>query len=97
LNNKGQGANQALLDALSLARILYQKVLAGAAGEKKEQHQSSEVDILNDTLDLYEEEMLSRSSVKVEASAKAAHFLHTDDVLLEGNVTRGAALNHTTS
>jgi 2-polyprenyl-6-methoxyphenol hydroxylase-like FAD-dependent oxidoreductase len=69
---KGQGANQALLDALSLARALYREPIDVA-------------------LSTYANEMLSRSAVKVQASADAAQFLHTDVAIEQGNVTRGAA------
>jgi salicylate hydroxylase len=81
---KGQGANQALLDALSLARALYQMVLA-KHGDKVSDH-----DIEKAILE-YELEMLKRSAVKVNASAEAAHFLHTPIAIQAGNVTRGAA------
>jgi salicylate hydroxylase len=81
---KGQGANQALLDALSLARTLYQMVLA-KNGDKVSGH-----DIEKAILE-YELEMLKRSAVKVNASAEAAHFLHTPIAIQVGNVTRGAA------
>jgi 2-polyprenyl-6-methoxyphenol hydroxylase-like FAD-dependent oxidoreductase len=70
---KGQGANQALLDALSLARALYAS------------------NNINEALITYKEEMLTRSVVKVKASAEAARFLHTDVAIQKGNVTRGAA------
>ena len=73
---KGQGANQALLDALSLARTIYKTPAKGS-----EQHM----------LRAFEAEMLPRSAVKVKASAEAAKFLHTDVVLYEGNLSRGAA------
>jgi 2-polyprenyl-6-methoxyphenol hydroxylase-like FAD-dependent oxidoreductase len=66
---KGQGANQALLDALALARCLYS----------------------GSNLEEFESEILSRSAVKVRASAAAARFLHSDVCLKEGNVTRGGA------
>jgi 2-polyprenyl-6-methoxyphenol hydroxylase-like FAD-dependent oxidoreductase len=75
---KGQGANQALLDALSLARTLYQK---GAPAEGS----------ATTPLREFEAEMLIRSAVKVTASAEAARFLHTDVALFEGNMTRGDA------
>jgi salicylate hydroxylase len=80
---KGQGANQALLDALSLARLLYKSF--GTTTNK------DDPTMLTVALRTFEEEMLTRSSVKVEASAKAAHFLHTEVAIQEGNVTRGAA------
>ena len=38
----------------------------------------------------FEEEMLRRTTVKVEASAEAAEFIHSPDAFQEGNVTRGA-------
>ena len=81
---KGQGANQALLDALSLARTLYKHYLSPSTDK-------DEATILSDVLLEYEEEMLARSSVKVKASAEAARFLHTEVAIQEGNVTRGAA------
>lgn len=70
---KGQGANQALLDALSLSRTLCK---------------SSDTDLAGALRD-YENEMLSRSAVKVKASAEAARFLHTNVAIQKGNVTRG--------
>jgi len=75
---KGQGANQALLDALSLVRTIYK---TGTAAEGSVQN----------TLRKFEAEMLSRSAVKVKASAEAARFLHTDVAICEGNRPRGAA------
>ena len=77
---KGQGANQALLDALSLVRKLYQ---AGASGEVG----------VKDALRDFESEMLTRSAGKVKASAEAAKFLHTEVAICPGNMTRGAANN----
>jgi 2-polyprenyl-6-methoxyphenol hydroxylase-like FAD-dependent oxidoreductase len=72
---KGQGANQALLDALSLARHLHN------ANDK----------VVSAALVAFEQEMISRSAVKVRASAEAARFLHTDVAIQRGDVTRGAA------
>lgn len=74
---KGQGANQALLDAVDLGRTLYRCTRRG--------------DDVARALRDYEERVLERSAAKVEASAAAAKFLHTDAVLVHGNVTRGAA------
>jgi len=95
---KGQGANQALLDALSLARILYKHFGADSARIKSAESQgdnqvyaSSSCDCLQDILESFEKEMLARSSVKVKASAEAARFLHTEVAIKAGNVTRGAA------
>ncbi len=75
---KGQGANQALLDALSLARTIYK---TGTTAE----------DSVKKILRAFEAEMLTRSAVKVKASADAARFLHTDVAISEGNMPRGAA------
>jgi salicylate hydroxylase len=76
---KGQGANQALLDALSLARTVYKAGSTTAGFETK-------------VLREFEAEMLTRTAVKVIASAKAAHFLHTDVAICEGNMPRGSAV-----
>ena len=75
---KGQGANQALLDALHLA----QKITSVYNDRK-------DVDLRKDVLEPFEKEMMDRSSVKVKKSAEAAKFLHTDIVLQEGNITFG--------
>jgi 2-polyprenyl-6-methoxyphenol hydroxylase-like FAD-dependent oxidoreductase/Zn-finger nucleic acid-binding protein len=77
---KGQGANQALLDALSLARALYR--IHCREGQS-----------LGEAVEHFENEMLDRSSEKVRASSAAARFLHTDVAIQEGDVTRGAAFN----
>jgi salicylate hydroxylase len=75
---KGQGANQALLDALSLARSLYR--IYCRKGQS-----------IQEAIQDYEEEMTTRSARKVQASSEAAQFLHTDVAIQEGNMTRGAA------
>ncbi len=75
---KGQGANQALLDALSLARTIYKADAIDENSEKK-------------ALREFEAEMLPRSAVKVKASAEAARFLHTDIAICEGDMPRGTA------
>jgi 2-polyprenyl-6-methoxyphenol hydroxylase-like FAD-dependent oxidoreductase len=76
---KGQGANQALLDALSLAGSLYKASIGTLDGG------------FGAALAAFEGEMLARSAGKVKASADAAKFLHTSVAIQEGNVTRGAA------
>jgi 2-polyprenyl-6-methoxyphenol hydroxylase-like FAD-dependent oxidoreductase len=83
---KGQGANQALLDAVLLARALH-AVFRDRGSEKSESIDLS----LEETLKVYEHEMLKRSKPKVKASAEAAHFLHTELAIQEGDITRGAA------
>jgi 2-polyprenyl-6-methoxyphenol hydroxylase-like FAD-dependent oxidoreductase len=81
---KGQGANQALLDAVLLARAMY-KVCRYETLERVAPPSLDEV------LTEYESSMLKRSAGKVKASAEAAKFLHTEAAISEGNITRGAA------
>lgn len=78
---KGQGANQALLDALSLARIISRKCTSKSEWENG--------NLRNVALVEFETEMLERSASKVSGSAEAADFLHSEIVLHEGNRTRG--------
>lgn len=80
---KGQGANQALLDALSLARWLYK-----VSGVDVRQRFSS----VEDNLQHYASEMIERTTLKVQASAEAAQILHSEVAIHKGNVTRGGAL-----
>jgi 2-polyprenyl-6-methoxyphenol hydroxylase-like FAD-dependent oxidoreductase len=79
---KGQGANQALLDALSLSREITKKCNPSTNWK--------EVGIRKSVLNDFESEMLSRSSSKVKDSAAAAKFLHSEIVLQEGNEPRGS-------
>ena len=81
---KGQGANQALLDALSLVREIFKncKPLSQWRGKG----------IRETVLINYESEMLKRSATKVEDSAAAAQFLHSEIALYEGNEPRGRVL-----
>lgn len=69
---KGQGANQAMLDGLALARNIYVKYKYNDFDKN-----SIRDVVLND----FEAEMILRSSVKVKESAQAALFLHSIDVL----------------
>ena len=82
---KGQGANQALIDALHLA----QKI-ASVYNEPEKT-----VDIRKDILEPYEDELIKRSSLTVKKSADAAEFLHSEIVLKEGNVTFGSKYTST--
>lgn len=80
---KGQGANQALLDALALARTIYQYGNANAIPHWKD------IGVREKILNHYEQEMLHRSAIKVTDSAKAATVLHSDKVLEKKNKPRG--------
>lgn len=78
---KGQGANQALLDALSLARMITKVCDADSQWREKGLREV----VLHD----YEHQMAKRSASKVQDSAKAAKLLHSPEVLKEGNAPRG--------
>tara|TARA_R110000868_G_C10942736_1_gene767203 strand:+ start:675 stop:2132 length:1458 start_codon:yes stop_codon:yes gene_type:complete len=78
---KGQGANQALLDALTLARAI-SKGCSSLSQWKK-------TGLRKSILTEFESEMLERTASKVKDSAAAAQFLHSEIVLHEGNEPRG--------
>lgn len=80
---KGQGANQALLDALALARAISR----GCRTFSKWR----EVGLRKSVLAEFESEMLERTSSKVKDSAEAAAFLHSEIVLHEANEPRGSS------
>jgi len=69
---KGQGANQAMIDGLNLAKTIYAKYNF---------NNFKKINLREDVLNEFESEMFRRSNVKVKESAKAAIFLHTTDVL----------------
>jgi 2-polyprenyl-6-methoxyphenol hydroxylase-like FAD-dependent oxidoreductase len=81
---KGQGANQALLDALSLAR----EISKGC----RPLSQWRETGIRESVLTGFESEMLERSAIKVKDSAEAATLLHSEIVLHESDAPRGRCL-----
>ena len=81
---KGQGANQALLDALSLAR--------GISKGCRPFSEWREIGIRKKVLIEFESEMLQRTAVKVKDSADAAEFLHSEVALYEGDEPRGRCL-----
>lgn len=81
---KGQGANQALLDALALARGISKG--CGPYSSWKESGVRASV------LNAFESKMLERSASKVKDSAEAAYFLHSETVLHEADVPRGRHL-----
>ena len=78
---KGQGANQALLDALALAR----EITKGCKPSSK----WKEIGIRKNVLNKFETEMLVRSASKVQGSAVAAQLLHSEIVLDKGDGPRG--------
>ena len=86
---KGQGANQALLDALALARGISKDSLSLKQWKTRGVRES----ILTD----FESEMLKRSASKVKDSADAAQFLHSEIVLHEGDEPRGRCLKRSES
>jgi 2-polyprenyl-6-methoxyphenol hydroxylase-like FAD-dependent oxidoreductase len=81
---KGQGANQALLDALALARSI--GVACTPLSKWKE------TGVREIVLTEFEEEMLERSASKVKDSAEAVELLHSKGVLREGNGPKGRSL-----
>ena len=81
---KGQGANQALLDALSLAREISKNCKSLSPWKKN--------GIRASVLAGFESEMLERSASKVADSAAAAQFLHSEIALHQGDEPRGSVL-----
>jgi 2-polyprenyl-6-methoxyphenol hydroxylase-like FAD-dependent oxidoreductase len=81
---KGQGANQALLDALALAR--------GISTGCRPFSQWREDGVRTNVLTEFETEMLTRSASKVTGSAEAAEFLHSAVALHKGDEPRGRIL-----
>ncbi len=77
---KGQGANQAILDALLLAREVSKRC-------SKKQYWEKE-GIRKSVLTSFEANMLERSTKKVIDSAKAVHFLHSKEILHPSNEPR---------
>lgn len=81
---KGQGANQALLDALSLARNI--SIACTPLSNWRE------MDLREVVLTEFEEEMLARSASKVKDSAEAVELLHSKGVLRDGEGPKGRCL-----
>lgn len=77
---KGQGANQAILDALTLARSIFKGCRPSSDWRK--------AGIRKSALMEFESEMLERSAIKVQDSADAAKFLHSEIVLHESDAPR---------
>ncbi len=78
---KGQGANQALLDALSLARAITEGC--------KRPNDWRILGLRKNVLTGFEREMIDRTTAKVIASAKAVEHLHSNTVLRKTNSPRG--------
>ena len=81
---KGQGANQAVLDAIALAREITKECRPSSQWRNR--------GIRAAVLRAFEAEMLERSASKVIDSAEAAEFLHSEVVLYEGDEPRGRCL-----
>jgi salicylate hydroxylase len=86
---KGQGANQAVLDALALAR----NISIGCTPLSNWREMGLREVVLNE----FEEEMLARSASKVKDSAEAVELLHSKGVLREGDGPKGRCLRRTGS
>jgi salicylate hydroxylase len=82
---KGQGANQAILDALELARDIYTKCSPIS--------QWRELWLRKTVLEDFETQMLERSTLKVQDSAKQVQLLHSDEVLYDGDMPRGRGIS----
>jgi 2-polyprenyl-6-methoxyphenol hydroxylase-like FAD-dependent oxidoreductase len=79
---KGQGANQALIDAVSLAQALASSSWARPGVGRR---------TLREALRAFEADMSARSRSKVTKSREAATLLHSPAALVEANITRSAA------
>lgn len=77
---KGQGANQALLDALALARNI--SIACTPLSKWRE------IGVREIALIKFEEAMLARSASKVKDSAEAVELLHSKSVLREGDAPK---------
>ena len=97
---KGQGANQALLDAVQLARALARTERFSPPGAERrhgcarvfasEERSGGASDVAR-ALAAFEETMCARSEQKVRRSRDAAAFLHSAAALAEGNCVRAHA------
>jgi 2-polyprenyl-6-methoxyphenol hydroxylase-like FAD-dependent oxidoreductase len=97
---KGQGANQALLDALQLARALFrtQSFSSLRSTHPREGEQESKSTRTGScggdvamALSCFEDTMCARSEEKVRRSREAAAYLHSNAALVEGNCVRAHA------
>jgi 2-polyprenyl-6-methoxyphenol hydroxylase-like FAD-dependent oxidoreductase len=81
---KGQGANQALLDALALARAISK----GCGPFTQWRKTGLRASVLTE----FESDMLARSATKVKDSAEAVQVLHSNIVLHESDEPRGKCI-----
>lgn len=81
---KGQGANQAILDSLDLARSIYEL----CAKNKDWREYGLRKLLLTD----FESRMITRTTPKVQDSARQAKLLHSDAVLHDGDMPRGRGI-----
>lgn len=87
---KGQGANQALLDAVQLARCIVRTPRYLLPGQRR--HGCAfPFENTHEALAEAERLMLSRARGKVEKSRAAAKYLHSQAALAEGNCVRAHA------
>jgi 2-polyprenyl-6-methoxyphenol hydroxylase-like FAD-dependent oxidoreductase len=87
---KGQGANQALLDAVHLARCIARTPRYLLAGERRHGCVFP-FETTHDALAEAERTMLQRAKAKVTKSRDAAKYLHSPAALTEGNCVRAHA------
>ena len=87
---KGQGANQALLDAVQLARCVVRTPRYLLPG-KRRHGCAFPFENTHEALAEAERLMLSRARGKVEKSRAAAKYLHSQAALAEGNCVRAHA------
>ena len=106
---KAQGANQAVIDAVELARALYDSELGDEAATANAQLSSAEENgvrrrrrrsgrDVSAAIAAYEASAAPRAVAKVEASRSAAALLHSPAALVvsEGALTRAAAARQAT-
>lgn len=84
---KAQGANQALIDAITLARVLRRTEGILSLPSGNDQNLSKDR-IISLALAWFENEMMERVKPKVIASADASQYLHTKLAIVQNNTTR---------